>query len=171
MICYRRCLSLYLNVCTWLFCRESRRSPTYEAYRRSRRLAVVTVCEVIFFLLHEDGILVVTHLSVLVFIRSRSRSYSPSYARRHSRGGYSDEAHRSRPRTPKIEYITEFGGSGDRDTPKLEGYSPPASPSQADVLSRSEHWTFYSCKDRFNSLYSAAAYPRFVAWDNLSDLE
>ncbi|KAK0603333.1 hypothetical protein LWI29_003856 [Acer saccharum] len=84
--------------------REPRRSPTYEAYPRSRR--------------------------------SRSRSYSPSYSRRHARGGYSDEVHRSKPRTPKIEYITEFGGSGDRDAPKLEGFSPPTSPSQADPLNR-----------------------------------
>ncbi|KAL5819616.1 hypothetical protein ACOSQ4_023458 [Xanthoceras sorbifolium] len=111
--------------------REPRRSPTYEAYPRSRR--------------------------------SRSRSYSPSYSRRHSRGGYSDEVHRGKARTPKIEYITEFGGSGDRDAPKLTGFSPPTSPSQADVLSRSEHWTFNSCKDRLDSLYSAAAYPHFVA--------
>ncbi|XP_020537237.1 CLK4-associating serine/arginine rich protein isoform X2 [Jatropha curcas] len=86
--------------------REPRRSPTYEAYSRSRRS------------------------------RSRSRSYSP-HSRRYGRGGRSDEVHHSKPRTPKIEYITEFGGSGDRDEPKLEGYSPPSSPpSQADMLSR-----------------------------------
>ncbi|VYS65137.1 unnamed protein product [Arabidopsis thaliana] len=41
--------------------RESRRSPTYEAYPRSRRS------------------------------RSRSRSYSPSYSRRNGRGDHSDE--------------------------------------------------------------------------------
>ncbi|KAM7262438.1 hypothetical protein ACFE04_000121 [Oxalis oulophora] len=83
--------------------RESRRSPTYEAYSRSRRS------------------------------RSRSKSYSPSYSRRSSR--HSEEAHRSRPRTPKIEYITEFGGNGDE--PKLEGYSPPQSPpSKSNDLSR-----------------------------------
>ncbi|KAG8642614.1 hypothetical protein MANES_12G106800v8 [Manihot esculenta] len=87
--------------------REPRRSPTYEAYSRSRRS------------------------------RSRSRSYSPSHSRRYARGGHSDEVHRSKPRTPKIEYITEFGGSGEGDEPKLEGYSPPSSPpSQADMLSR-----------------------------------
>ncbi|GLT50153.1 hypothetical protein SLA2020_236600 [Shorea laevis] len=87
--------------------RESRRSPTYEAYPRSRRS------------------------------RSRSRSYSPSYSRRHGRGGYSDDAHRSKPKTPKIEYITEFGGSGAGEGPKLEGFSPPPSPrSQADILNR-----------------------------------
>ncbi|CAI9110170.1 OLC1v1010149C1 [Oldenlandia corymbosa var. corymbosa] len=83
--------------------RESRRSPTYEAYSRSRRS------------------------------RSRSRSYSPSHPRRHARG---DDAHRSKDRAPKIEYITEFGGS-DGDEPKFSGYSPPPSPpSQADALSR-----------------------------------
>ncbi|GAV91814.1 hypothetical protein CFOL_v3_35200, partial [Cephalotus follicularis] len=85
--------------------REPRRSPTYEAYSRSRR--------------------------------SRSRSYSPSHSRRYGRGGHADEVHRSKPRTPKIEYITEFGGSGEGEEPKLEGYSPPSSPpSQSDVLNR-----------------------------------
>ncbi|KAJ6366870.1 hypothetical protein OIU77_003281 [Salix suchowensis] len=43
--------------------RESRRSPTYEAYSRSRRS------------------------------RSRSRSYSPSHSRRYTRGGHPDEIH------------------------------------------------------------------------------
>ncbi|PQP94987.1 hypothetical protein Pyn_01140 [Prunus yedoensis var. nudiflora] len=85
--------------------RESRRSPTYEAYPRSRR--------------------------------SRSRSYSPSYSRRYPRGRHSDEAHRGKPATSKIEYITEFGGSGDKDESKRAGISPPSSPpSQADVLNR-----------------------------------
>ncbi|XP_021642891.2 uncharacterized protein LOC110673681 isoform X2 [Hevea brasiliensis] len=87
--------------------REPRRSPTYEAYSRSRRS------------------------------RSRSRSYSPSHSRRYARGGHSDEVRHSKSRTPKIEYITEFGGSGDGDESRLEGYSPPSSPpSQADMLSR-----------------------------------
>ncbi|KAI9394754.1 hypothetical protein POPTR_005G138200v4 [Populus trichocarpa] len=87
--------------------RESRRSPTYEAYSRSRK------------------------------VRSRSRSFSPSHSRRYTRGGHPDEVHRSKPRTPKIEYITEFGAPGDRDEPKREGYSPPPSPpSQADLLNR-----------------------------------
>ncbi|KAH9711885.1 DRY EERY domain-containing protein [Citrus sinensis] len=87
--------------------REPRRSPTYEAYPRFRRS------------------------------RSRSRSYSPSYSRRHARGSYSEEVHRSKSRTPKVEYITEFGGSGDGDEPKLEGFSPPPSPpAQADLLNR-----------------------------------
>ncbi|KAL3813617.1 hypothetical protein ACJIZ3_014885 [Penstemon smallii] len=81
--------------------RDSRRSPTYEAYSRSRR--------------------------------SRSRSYSPSQSRRYSRGLHPVEPHRSKDSGPKIEFITEFGG----DEPKLEGYSPPPSPSsQADTLNR-----------------------------------
>ncbi|KAM7510387.1 hypothetical protein LguiB_009262 [Lonicera macranthoides] len=85
--------------------RESRRSPTYEAYARSRR--------------------------------SRSRSYSPSHSRRHGRGSHADDGHRSKSRAPKIEYITEFGGSGGGEEPRLEGYSPPPSPlSQADALNR-----------------------------------
>ncbi|GAB2227341.1 hypothetical protein Droror1_Dr00009159 [Drosera rotundifolia] len=86
--------------------RESRRSPTYEAYPRSRR--------------------------------SRSRSHSPSYSRRHSRG-HSDDGHRSKSKAPKIEFITEFGGSPDRDHSKLETLSPPSSPyvsHVADVSSR-----------------------------------
>ncbi|XVF15554.1 hypothetical protein REPUB_Repub09cG0164200 [Reevesia pubescens] len=87
--------------------RESRHSPTYEAYPRSRRS------------------------------RSGSRSYSPSYSRRHARGGYSDDSHRSKMKAPKIEYITEFGGSGDGDGAKLKGFSPPSSPpSHADMLNR-----------------------------------
>ncbi|KAK9678546.1 hypothetical protein RND81_11G218400 [Saponaria officinalis] len=83
--------------------RESRRSPTYDAYPRSRR----------------------------------SRSRSPSYSRRHGRGN-GDDGHRSKSKAPKIEYITEFGGSPDRGTPKLEGISPPPSP-RSDVSNRSEH--------------------------------
>ncbi|KAK9228287.1 hypothetical protein WN944_021236 [Citrus x changshan-huyou] len=112
--------------------REPRRSPTYEAYPRFRRS------------------------------RSRSRSYSPSYSRRHARGSYSEEVHRSKSRTPKVEYITEFGGSGDGDEPKLEGFSPPPSPpAQADLLNRSEHWTFNSCKDRLDSLILCCSLPPF----------
>ncbi|KVI09045.1 Suppressor of white apricot N-terminal domain-containing protein [Cynara cardunculus var. scolymus] len=99
--------------------RESRRSPTYEAYSRSRR--------------------------------SRSRSYSPSQSRRHGRG-HSDDTQRNNPRAPKIEYITEFGGSTDGGGPKLAGYTPPSSPpSQVDALNRSEHCSNY-CIARFTSL-------------------
>ncbi|XP_019195528.1 PREDICTED: CLK4-associating serine/arginine rich protein isoform X3 [Ipomoea nil] len=83
--------------------RESRRSPTYEAYSRSRR--------------------------------SKSRSWSPSHSRRHARGTHYDDVEQGR--APKIEYITEFGGSDDDNEPKFEGYSPPRSPpSQADSLNR-----------------------------------
>nr|GFA19298.1 CLK4-associating serine/arginine rich protein [Tanacetum cinerariifolium] len=82
--------------------RESRRSPTYEAYSRSRR--------------------------------SRSRSYSPSQSRRHGRG-HSDDSLRSNPGAPKIEYITEFGGTADGDEPKLAGYTPPSSPPSQVILS------------------------------------
>lgn len=112
--------------------RETRRSPTYEAYPRSRR--------------------------------SRSRSHSPSYSRRHPRGRHPDDMHRSKPTAPKIEYITEFGGSGiGGSETKLEGFSPPSSPpSHADVLNRSEHSTFYSCKDTLDNVYSAADFPHFV---------
>ncbi|CAI0553560.1 unnamed protein product [Linum tenue] len=95
--------------------RESRRSPTYEAYSRSRR--------------------------------SRSRSYSPSHSRRHSRAGHSDDIHRSKAKSPKIEYITEFGGSATAEEPKFKGYSPPPSPSRTDLVNRSEHFDlFNSCK-------------------------
>ncbi|KAJ8764331.1 hypothetical protein K2173_006071 [Erythroxylum novogranatense] len=85
--------------------REPRGSPTYEAYSRFRRS------------------------------RSRSRSYSPSRSRRYAHAGHSDEGHCSKPRTPKIEYITEFGGSGDGNEPKLEGFSPPPSPPSNAVMS------------------------------------
>lgn len=75
--------------------------------------------------------------------RSRSRSYSPSYSRRNGHGDHSDEISK-----PKIEYITEFGGSGDVGSPKFGGYSPPRSPpSQTDLFNRSEHSTSSSCKD------------------------
>ncbi|CAA6664955.1 unnamed protein product [Spirodela intermedia] len=60
---------------------EQRRSPTYDAYPRSRRS------------------------------RSNSRSYSPSYAKRHDRDLHADNGYKSKSKAPKIEYITEFGGS------------------------------------------------------------
>lgn len=83
-------------------------------------------------------------LSLLACIhRSRSRSYSPSYSRRNGHGDDSGEISK-----PKIEYITEFGGSGDVGSPKFGGYSPPRSPpSQTDLFTRSEHSTSSSCKD------------------------
>ena len=73
---------------------------------------------------------------------------------------HSDDGHQNKSKASKIEYITEFGGPADGNEPKLEGFSPPSSPPyQADVLNRSEHLIFNSCKDRLDSLYSAAAYP------------
>ncbi|KAK8940487.1 hypothetical protein KSP39_PZI010230 [Platanthera zijinensis] len=84
--------------------RETRRSPTYEAYPHSRR--------------------------------SRSRSRSPSYSRRHDRGAHSDNGHRSKAKPPKIEYITEFGGSADTNDRKLGAISPPSSPLQDDIQNR-----------------------------------
>lgn len=100
------------------------------------------------------------HHEIFVFprgrSRSRSRSYSPSHSRRHDRAGHADNGHRSKPRAPKIEYITEFGGSPHHDDQKL-GVSPPSSPFQADVLNRSEHSTFNSCKIDW-TMFSAAAY-------------
>ncbi|XP_074304200.1 uncharacterized protein LOC141638920 isoform X2 [Silene latifolia] len=80
--------------------RESRRSPTYDAYPHCRR----------------------------------SRSRSPSYSRRHGRS-HADDGRRNKSKAPKIEYITEFGGSPDRGAPKLEGFSPPPSP-QSEVSNR-----------------------------------
>ncbi|XP_058228412.1 uncharacterized protein LOC131336552 isoform X2 [Rhododendron vialii] len=68
--------------------------------------------------------------------RSRSRSHSPSHSRRYARGVHSNDGHRSKSKPSKIEYITEFAGSADGDEPKLEGFSPPPSPSKADVLNR-----------------------------------
>lgn len=145
-------------------CREPRRSPTYEAYPRSRRYALIGHYRrflISGFLSRESNTLCTCLLKMYCTCRSRSRSHSPSHSRRYPRGGHSDD-HRSKPRTTKIEYITEFGGSGDGVQPKLDRFSPPPSPpSQADMLNRSAHSTFNSCKDRFDSLYSAAAYPPF----------
>lgn len=105
--------------------REPRRSPTYEAYPRSR------------------------------ISRSRSRSVSPSYSRRYDRGRDENSRRRNKTKdaTSKIEYITEFGGTAEGDDFKLAGVSPPPSPpSQADLLNRSEHWTFKTCNDIFASI-------------------
>lgn len=138
--------------------RESRRSPTYEAYSRSRRYASTS------YRFSDQWLIGISlHLrvlSILVYLnRSRSRSRSPSYSRRYDRGGLSDNGHRSKSRAPKIEYITEFGGSADVDDKNPERVSPPPSPVfQADVLNRSEHSTFNSCKDRLDNVFTAAAY-------------
>lgn len=121
------------------------------------------VISVVFFLVKGVDYVLVVLMYRICRSRSKSRSYSPSYSRRYPRGGHCDDVHRSKPKTPKIEFITEFGGSGAGDQPKLERFSPPPSPqSQADLLNRSAHSTFNSCKDRFDNLYSAAAYPHFV---------
>lgn len=98
----------------------------------------------------------------MLFCRSRSRSRSPSHSRHHSHGHF-DDVHRSKPRTPKIEFITEFGGSGESKEPRLEGLSPPQSPpSQPDMINRSEHSTFHYCEDRLDNLYCPAAFSHFL---------
>lgn len=89
--------------------------------------------------------------------RSRSRSHSP-YSMRHDRGLHSGSTLRSKSKTPKIEYITEFGSSTDMGEPKLEGISPPSSPLQAGLLNRSGHWIFITCQDRLDNVFCAAAY-------------
>ncbi|ONK64627.1 uncharacterized protein A4U43_C07F28140 [Asparagus officinalis] len=91
--------------------RESRRSPTYDAYPRSR------------------------------ISRSRSRSHSPARLKRYDRGGYdrgeyADSGHRSKSKSSKIEYITEFGGTDGTNNQKLGGISPPSSPLHADLSNR-----------------------------------
>lgn len=78
--------------------------------------------------------------------RSRSRSRSPSCAKRYDRGVHSDNGYRSKSKTSKIEYITEFGGSTDMDDRRLEGVSPPSSPLQADLSNRSGHSIFFYLK-------------------------
>ncbi|EXB54404.1 hypothetical protein L484_011067 [Morus notabilis] len=102
--------------------RKERRKVSQIEREREREAARMTGSRV----LHHDP------------YRSRSRSYSPSYSRRYPRGRHSDDIHRSKPVTPKIEYITEFGGSGaGASETRLEGFSPPSSPpSQTDVLNR-----------------------------------
>lgn len=159
-------------------CREPRQSPTYEAYSRSRRYSTVSPflsewCLYIYpfpilLILLGKELLLSFFLSISVCrSRSRSRSYSPSHSRRYSRSSHADDIHRSKPRTPKIEYITEFGSSGAADEPRLEGFSPPRSPtSQVDMLNRSEHWTFNSCQDRLDSLFSAQHISHIVVWGN-----
>ncbi|KAJ9540808.1 hypothetical protein OSB04_027314 [Centaurea solstitialis] len=115
--------------------RKERRKASQIERERERESARVSGSRV----LHHDP------------YRSRSRSYSPSQSRRHGRG-HSDDTQRSNPRAPKIEYITEFGGSTDVGGPKLAGYTPPSSPpSQVGALNRSEHCSNYSI-DRFTSL-------------------
>ncbi|KAF7048950.1 hypothetical protein CFC21_057590 [Triticum aestivum] len=68
--------------------------------------------------------------------RSRSRSHSPS-SRRHTRGTHADSNYRSKAKPPRVEYITEFGGSEDASDLKVTGISPPSSPIRADIPNRS----------------------------------
>uniref|UniRef100_A0A0E0D1R4 Suppressor of white apricot N-terminal domain-containing protein n=1 Tax=Oryza meridionalis TaxID=40149 RepID=A0A0E0D1R4_9ORYZ len=69
--------------------------------------------------------------------RSRSRSRSPSYSRRHGRGTHAESNYRSKPKTPRVEYITEFGGSDDTSDLKVAGISPPSSPIRVGTPNRS----------------------------------
>ncbi|OEL30140.1 hypothetical protein BAE44_0008841 [Dichanthelium oligosanthes] len=108
--------------------REQRRSPSYEAYSRGRRS------------------------------RSRSRSRSPSYSRRHGRGIHAESSYRSKPKAPRVEYITEFGGSDDSSGPKVSGISPPSSPIRIDIPTRSGNSTFNIRKYTLGELFSAGAY-------------
>uniref|UniRef100_A0A0E0KEP1 Suppressor of white apricot N-terminal domain-containing protein n=1 Tax=Oryza punctata TaxID=4537 RepID=A0A0E0KEP1_ORYPU len=87
--------------------REQRRSPSYDSYSRGRRS------------------------------RSRSRSRSPSYSRRHGRGTRAESNYQSKPKTPRVEYITEFGGSDDTSDLKVAGISPPSSPIRVGIPNRS----------------------------------
>jgi hypothetical protein len=96
--------------------------------------------------------------------RSRSRSRSPSpgsrrYDRYRERSRDRDKRRRTRASTPKIEYITEFGGGGGGEHAIAgAGVAPPSSPpSQLDSMNRSEHWTFKTCND-----HSLALAPLFV---------
>ncbi|KAL6621333.1 hypothetical protein ACP70R_033765 [Stipagrostis hirtigluma subsp. patula] len=104
------------------------RSPSYEAYSRGRRS------------------------------RSQSRSRSPSYSRRHGRGTHAESSYRSKPKIPKVEYITEFGGSEESSEPKVAGISPPSSPIRTDVPIRSGISTFNICKYTLEDIFSAGAY-------------
>uniref|UniRef100_A0A0E0KEP0 Suppressor of white apricot N-terminal domain-containing protein n=1 Tax=Oryza punctata TaxID=4537 RepID=A0A0E0KEP0_ORYPU len=102
--------------------REQRRSPSYDSYSRGRRS------------------------------RSRSRSRSPSYSRRHGRGTRAESNYQSKPKTPRVEYITEFGGSDDTSDLKVAGISPPSSPIRVGIPNRSGNSTFNICKDTLGHL-------------------
>lgn len=108
--------------------REQRRSPSYEAYSRGRRS------------------------------RSRSRSRSPSHSRRHGRGIHAESNYWSKQKAPRVEYITEFGGSDDTSEPKVSGISPPSSPIRIDIPNRSGNSTFNICKYTLGELFSDGAY-------------
>lgn len=78
--------------------------------------------------------------------RSRSRSRSPSHSRHHGRGIHAESNYRSKPKAPRVEYITEFGGSNDTSEPKVYGISPPSSPIRTEIPNRSGNLTFNICK-------------------------
>uniref|UniRef100_A0A0D9VUW6 Suppressor of white apricot N-terminal domain-containing protein n=1 Tax=Leersia perrieri TaxID=77586 RepID=A0A0D9VUW6_9ORYZ len=84
--------------------------------------------------------------------RSRSRSRSPSYSRRHGRGTNAESNYRSKPKAPRVEYITEFGGSDDTHDLKVGGISPPSSPIRVGIPNRSGNSTFNICKDTLGHL-------------------
>lgn len=90
--------------------------------------------------------------------RSRSRSRSPSHSRRHGRGIHAESNYRSKPKAPRVEYITEFGGSDDISEPKVSGISPPSSPIRIDMPNRSGNSTFNICKYTLGELFSDGAY-------------
>ncbi|XP_044470182.1 CLK4-associating serine/arginine rich protein isoform X2 [Mangifera indica] len=116
--------------------RKERRKASQIEREREREAARITGTRVLHHDPYREPRRSPTYEAYPRFRRSRSRSRSPSYSRRHARGGHSDDLHRGKLRTPRIEYITEFGGTGDGDAPKLEGFSPPPSPTRADVLNR-----------------------------------
>ena len=101
-------------------------------------------------------------ISVYIFhadrSRSRSRSRSPSHSRRHGRGIHAESNYRSKPKAPRVEYITEFGGSDDTSVPKVSGISPPSSPIRIDIPNRSGNSTFNICKYALDELFSDGAY-------------
>uniref|UniRef100_A0A453HXP1 Uncharacterized protein n=2 Tax=Aegilops tauschii subsp. strangulata TaxID=200361 RepID=A0A453HXP1_AEGTS len=57
--------------------------------------------------------------------------------RRHTRGTHAESNYRSKAKPPRVEYITEFGGSEDASDLKVTGISPPSSPIRADIPNRS----------------------------------
>jgi hypothetical protein len=87
--------------------------------------------------------------------RSRSRSRSPSYSRRHARGSHAESNHRSKAKPPRVEYITEFGGSEDTSDLKVTGISPPSSPKRVGIPNRSGNLNFNIC----NKIHWGVVYP------------
>ena len=87
--------------------------------------------------------------------RSRSRSCSPSYSRRHARGSHAESNYRSKAKPPRVEYITEFGGSEDTSDLKVTGISPPSSPIRVGIPNRSGNLNFNICY----KIHWAVVYP------------